>query len=114
MNLSRKAVQKSIILAAILIVVAALNLSGIGCPFYRIFGFPCPGCGMTRAALALLQLNLAAAWQFHPMVFALPYLLVLFLRDGRVFRNRALNIAVFCLVALGFAAQYFYKLFCLQ
>lgn len=114
MNLSRKAVQKSIILASILAAIAALSLLGIGCPFYRVFGFPCPGCGMTRAVLSLLQLDFAAAWQFHPMVFALPYLLALFLKDGRVFRNRALNKAVLCLVVLGFLIQYFYKLFCLQ
>ncbi len=113
MNLSRKAVQKHH-LGSHLDCRCRAQPFGHRLPVLSHFGFPCPGCGMTRAALALLQLNLAAAWQFHPMVFALPYLLVLFLRDGRVFRNRALNIAVFCLVALGFAAQYFYKLFCLQ
>ena len=114
MNLSRKTVQKSLILAAALAAVAALSLLGVGCPIYHFLGFPCPGCGMTRAVLCLLHLDFAGAWSFHPMVFALPYLFALFWRDGKVFSNRALNAAVFALVALGFLLWYFYRLFCLQ
>lgn len=32
----------------------------IDCPFYLLTGLQCPGCGNTRAALALLRLDLAA------------------------------------------------------
>lgn len=48
-------------------------LLGIRCVFLDFLGFPCPGCGMTRAALALLRLDVAAAWGYHPLVFAMPY-----------------------------------------
>ncbi len=37
-------------------------------------GVPCPACGLTRAALALLGLDLATATRFHPL--ALPLALV--------------------------------------
>ena len=41
------------------------------CPIQAITGFPCPGCGMTRAALALLQLDFARAFAMHPGVYVL-------------------------------------------
>lgn len=34
-------------------------------------GIPCPACGLTRAALALAHLDLAAAQRFHPLAAAL-------------------------------------------
>ncbi len=54
---------------------------GLPCPFQHLFGLSCPGCGMTRALWSLVTLDFAAAWHFHPAVFALPAaaaLLVLF------------------------------------
>ncbi len=38
-----------------------------GCLFYRLTGFLCPGCGMTRATHATLHGNLAAAFRFNPL-----------------------------------------------
>lgn len=103
---------KWIILALCAALVALLAISRIGCPFYRIFGIPCPGCGMTRAFLACLRLDFAAAWRYHPMVFSLPYLLALFWKDGVVFAEKRWNAAMLALVCLGFLAQYLYRLFC--
>ncbi|MDI1430085.1 DUF2752 domain-containing protein [Polyangium sorediatum] len=59
------------------------------CILHLTLGLPCPACGLTRAALALLRLDLAAATTFHPL--ALPLALVaiatvfaaLFLDDAR-------------------------------
>jgi hypothetical protein len=42
---------------------------GIPCLFYRITGFQCPGCGNSRAALALLRLDFAAAFGYNPLCF---------------------------------------------
>ena len=61
-------------------------LTGELCLFKGILGLPCPGCGMTRALLSMLRLDLSAALSWHPGVFALPLLpaaLVLFLRGRR-------------------------------
>jgi hypothetical protein len=30
-------------------------------------GAPCPGCGLTRATLALLRLDFAEVWRLHPL-----------------------------------------------
>ncbi len=57
----------------------------IGCPFRLLFGVSCPGCGMVRAAMRCLRLDFAAAWRLHPLVFALPAVLVLLI----VFRKNA-------------------------
>jgi len=37
------------------------------CAFRAAFGFPCPGCGATRAGLALAQGELLAALAYHPL-----------------------------------------------
>ena len=36
-----------------------------GCPFRFFFGISCPGCGMTRALLAALRLDFAAAFSYQ-------------------------------------------------
>lgn len=45
------------------------------CPSAGWLGIPCPGCGLTRATIALLRGDVAEALRFHPLVFvALPIL----------------------------------------
>lgn len=55
-------------LVGTLIILASLFL-GSACPTYLIFGFCCPFCGMTRAHLAALRLDFAAAFYYHPAFF---------------------------------------------
>lgn len=78
---------------------------GITCVFQHLFHVPCPGCGMTRAAFALLRLDFAAAWGYNPLIFAMPYLLVyLFfdLRPARLHRRILLGIGVAALIHWAF------------
>jgi len=37
------------------------------CIFKLAVGAPCPGCGLTRATLALLRLDFAEMWRLHPL-----------------------------------------------
>ena len=39
------------------------------CLFERFTGFPCPGCGLTRAFCALSHGDSVLAWRYHPFVF---------------------------------------------
>jgi len=49
-------------------ILAALVLSRVPlCPMKNLLGIPCPGCGMTRAFFALLDLDLSSAVAFHPL-----------------------------------------------
>jgi hypothetical protein len=41
------------------------------CPSRVIFGLCCPGCGLTRACIALLQGDFSATLRFHPMALIL-------------------------------------------
>ena len=40
------------------------------CPWHRLTGFACPGCGTTRAVLRLLWLDLTGALAMNPLAFA--------------------------------------------
>lgn len=58
------------LLAAVALFYAlAMRGIGIGCPFYGLTGFQCPGCGNSRAAVALLRLDFLGAFQQNPLCF---------------------------------------------
>lgn len=46
------------------------------CPMASTFGIPCPGCGLTRATLALARGQLHEALHLHPLVWLLTPLFV--------------------------------------
>ena len=53
-----------------LFLVLAVYIFVVGqCPIRWFFGVPCPGCGLTRAHLAALRLDFAAAFAYHPLFF---------------------------------------------
>lgn len=57
--------------AAIALLYVVLELLGVTCPIRFLTGVSCAGCGMSRAWLSLLRLDLAGAVRFHPL-FWLP------------------------------------------
>lgn len=69
--------------AALLAFIAALlalisRIFGSTCPTYALFDVCCPFCGMTRAHLAALRLDFAAAFYYHPAFLAgVPFLWLL-------------------------------------
>lgn len=56
-------------LAAAVVVLHAL---GVTCLVKALTGVSCPGCGLTRAWLAALSLDLASAVAYHPLFWAAP------------------------------------------
>ena len=52
------------------------------CPMASSFGVPCPGCGLTRASLALLHGDVREALHFHPLVWLLAPLFVGFMSSA--------------------------------
>ena len=77
-------------LLAIVLFYVVIESLGVTCPILFLTGVSCAGCGMSRAWLSLLRLDLAGALRFHPL-FWLPVpaaALLLFRRrlPERVFR----------------------------
>ncbi len=83
-----------------------LYFSGIGCPFRYFLGIPCPGCGMTRALLALLRGDIVASLKYHFMLFSVPVLCAYFLLDGRIFKSKKLDSLVLALILSGFIIRW--------
>lgn len=94
---------------AIALLYLFFHLVGIGCPIRYTTGISCPGCGMTRAVLALLRFDFAAAFQFHPLVYVLPFALLVFLFRHRI-SNKFYKIFIFTFVGL-FVIIYLVRLF---
>lgn len=60
-----------------------VSWSGIAipCPFRRVTGLKCPGCGVTQMCVALLHLDLRTAFYSNQMLFVLfPVLGLVFLK----------------------------------
>ena len=97
--------------AGILFYFLARQGIGIPCLFYRFTGLQCPGCGNSRAALALMRLDFAGALGYNLLFplefFYLSWVVVhcckSYLRGGRfAYRTPALwlDIAVLAAVLL--------------
>ena len=46
------------------------------CVITKIFGIPCPACGMTRSQIAFIRLDIMNAFRYHPL-FLTPLLISL-------------------------------------
>ena len=98
--------QKLLFLAILSLYVALRLLLGTKCPIQSLTNIPCPGCGMSRACLAILRGDFAAAIAFHAMVWSLPFLLLLFLFDGKLFQHKWANMLTCALIGGGFLANW--------
>lgn len=47
------------------IIFVSLQLRVWECSFFKLTGLPCPGCGLTRACMLLLQGDVRASVRFH-------------------------------------------------
>lgn len=56
--------------AAFVLYSALMNiLFGQFCPMVLMTGFPCPGCGMTRALGLVAQMRFWEAYRMHPLIY---------------------------------------------
>lgn len=67
------------VLIAIVSIFVDRNFGGKSiCLFYNTYGVACPSCGMTRAYISLLHGDIYRAFYFHPLFWAVPFLLIFF------------------------------------
>lgn len=98
------------ILAAIIITVGVIvgftMAFFLGCPIKQITGIECPACGMTRAVISLCRLDFAAAFNYHPLVFLLPVIILFIVKGGKIFKNRFINYTVMFAIIGAFVINY--------
>jgi len=62
---NRKLLLALLVATAIQLGLVSAHLPGWPCPFARVLGFPCPGCGLTRATLLLFRGEWRESIAFH-------------------------------------------------
>lgn len=98
--------EKILIGIAVIIGISIGKIMNIPCIFLWITGYECLGCGMTRALLSVLKFDFVSAFQYHGMFWSLPILGLYILFDGKLFKNKILNISVLVLIAVGFVINW--------
>ena len=69
-------------LAGIALFYVLIESLGVTCPIRFLTGISCAGCGMSRAWLSLLRLDLAGALYYHPLFWLpIPAAALLLFRD---------------------------------
>lgn len=81
------------------------------CPTVVLTGFPCPGCGMTRAVFAVLRGNFALAWQLHPFVYVLGGYVVVFAFRRYIMQKEVKSMVKYLImIALAMIGYYIYRM----
>lgn len=75
--------------SAVFVILIFLILTRFTCIIKLITGLPCPSCGMTRAYLSLLHLNIKDAWNYHPLFwFIPPVILFIIISEKPLFHDK--------------------------
>ncbi len=81
---------------------------GITCPIKFLTGISCAGCGMTRAWLHLIRLDITGAFAYHPLFWTVPIILLCFFLKKRF--PRSAKTGIYIIVFL-FIIVYFLRMF---
>ena len=86
---------------AYVIVTYCLHINN--CLLKLTIGFPCPGCGMTRACISIMKFNFKDAFMYNPVVFLLPFIFWIIIFKERpiikkIYNCKAMWIAILLLV----------------
>lgn len=83
----------------------------VSCIWVAITGFPCPGCGLTRAGLALLNGNFKEAFEIHPFIYVIAALVILFCMYRYILkRNQKVFVKYTILVLIAMLCFYVYRM----
>lgn len=70
--------------AAVAVLYVILESFGVTCPIKYITGISCAGCGMSRAWIAILHLNIHDAFMYHPLFFVPPVVVIVMLLKSKI------------------------------
>ncbi len=96
----------SVSLIALILLMTILR---IPCPIKHLTGLSCAGCGMTRALMSALTLDLRGAFSYHPLwILLLPSSAALIILKAKG-NKPAFGIVLYCTAAL-FFGTWIYRL----
>jgi hypothetical protein len=101
MELGKPLVLSGIAAVGLTYLLAVPNEYKIPCVFNYATGLQCPGCGLTRASLAILRGDIQAAFNFNQLVFFVPIFLGALYLSNRSKHAKSLRLT---LVIVGAAA----------
>lgn len=110
MDNKQKKDRKELICAvtAVVVLYTAMESIGITCPIKFITGISCAGCGMSRAWLAFLRLDMAKAFEYHPLFWLPPIAVIVLLCKSKI-NIKIYKIFIFTIVLM-FAIVYICRL----
>ena len=89
---------------AIIIVAAGLfvvnYIFGTICPIAILLGVPCPGCGMTRAVIAVLHGQFIQAASYNAAVYVWAAYAVFWIIDRYIFENKKKKISMTVIIVV--------------
>ena len=111
MDNKQKKKRKELICAvtAVVVLYMAMESIGITCPIKFITGISCAGCGMSRAWLAFLQLDMAKAFAYHPLFWLVPITVIVLLCKSKI-NIKIYKIFMFTMAG-AFVIVYLYRMF---
>lgn len=102
-------------MAAAVIILYTILVNGIFhafCPMVIVTGFPCPGCGMTRAVFFFLTGQIAESWHMQPMGIAAVGLFVYFCWNRYIIGRNAKGMKGLLVISfIGLLAVYFVRMY---
>ena len=109
-NNRRKNERKELICAvtAVVVLYTAMESIGITCPIKFITGISCAGCGMSRAWMAFFQLDMAKAFEYHPLFWLVPIAVIVLLCKSKI-NIKIYKIIIFTIIIM-FAIVYIFRL----
>lgn len=103
----RKALLKGLLLTAIGLIylygIVPLFKISIPCIFHDLTGLYCSGCGMTRAANALLHGNLYQAFRYNMIIFCLSPFLIVYFSSEHIGAKRLSKALLLLMLIMAFA-----------
>lgn len=94
------------------VIMLGISLLGHGlCPSKELLGLPCPGCGLTRSILLILQGRFAESWHLQPFGYAWLLLAVVFFLDRYLLESRQkVWVTLLVVICIGMVALYGYRM----
>lgn len=95
--------QALVAVMAVVCLYAFMQMLGITCPIKYMTGISCAGCGMTRAYLSLLHLDIGGAFAYHPLFWLVPIMFFTIWKKQKikpVYYKVILTIAIFLFLAI--------------